>query len=62
MRIPKEILPTTTKLEPDLHPSIACPEPFPVRANLLKGFVGKVVEDASESTTRRHAADDWQRR
>ena len=59
---PKEILPTTTKIEPDLHPSIACPEPSPVRANLLKGFAGKVVEEALETTTRRRAADEWQGR
>ena len=60
MRLPKRILPTTTKLEPNLHPSIACPEPSPVQANLLKGFAGKVSEEASETITRKPAADDWQ--
>ena len=44
MRLSKEILRMTTELEPGLHPSIACPEPSPVRANLLKDFVGKIVE------------------
>ena len=59
MRLPEEVLRTTTELEPGLLPSIARPEPSPVRANLLKGFAGKVVEEASEKTARRHAADDW---
>ena len=62
MRLPEEVLRTTTKLEPDLHPSIARPEPSPVRENLLKGFAGKVVEEALEKTARRHAANDSQRR
>lgn len=62
MRLPKELLPTTTKLKPDLHRSFTCPEPSAVRANLLKDFAGKVVEEALETTTRRCAAVDWQRR
>ena len=61
MRLSEEVLRTTTKLEPDLHPSIARPEPSPVQEN-LKSFAGKVVEEALEKTARRHAADDWQRR
>lgn len=57
MRLPEEVLRSTTGLEPDLHPSIARPEPSPVRENLLKGFAGKVVKEALEKTARRHAAD-----
>ena len=60
MRLPEEVLQMTTKLEPDIHPSIARPEPSPVQKTLLKGFACKITEEALEKTARTRVADDWQ--